>query len=242
MLMDSTLLALVAAHLVADFPLQPDWMVAHKRDPRVLLLHLVVIVVAAGVILGAAPWKPLAILAATHLAMDALKVYVLKDRLWTFLLDQAVHLAVLIGLAVAFPDIWRTGVWPWLFPDGQGLFLAGLALSSGLILNLSVGSIIIRKATARFYDQIRGHVRGLDKGGFYIGLLERALVMLLVLINQPAGVGFLITAKSILRFGDVKDSKQRKATEYIIIGTFMSFGWGLLTAALTQAAIKHWMG
>jgi len=64
--------------------------------------------------------------------------------------------------------------------------------------------------------------------------------MLLVLINQPAGVGFLITAKSILRFGDVKESAQRKLTEYIIIGTFLSFGWGLLIAALTQMALAHW--
>jgi hypothetical protein len=65
--------------------------------------------------------------------------------------------------------------------------------------------------------------------------------MLLILIGQPAGVGFLITAKSILRFGDVRDSSQRKLTEYIIIGTFMSFGWGLLVAVLTQLAMRHWL-
>jgi len=63
----------------------------------------------------------------------------------------------------------------------------------------------------------------------------------LILINQPAGVGFLITAKSILRFGDVKESHQRKLTEYVIIGTFLSFGWGLLIATITQLALKHWL-
>jgi hypothetical protein len=60
------------------------------------------------------------------------------------------------------------------------------------------------------------------------------------LIDQPAGVGFLMTAKSILRFGDVRDSSQRKHTEYVIIGTFMSFGWGLLIAVLMQLGIRHW--
>jgi hypothetical protein len=65
--------------------------------------------------------------------------------------------------------------------------------------------------------------------------------MILVLIRQAAGVGFLITAKSILRFGDVTDSRQRKRAEYIIIGTFMSFGWGLLIAALTHAGLQHWL-
>jgi hypothetical protein len=67
------------------------------------------------------------------------------------------------------------------------------------------------------------------------------ITLLLILIGQPAGVGFLITAKSILRFGDVRETSQRKMTEYIIIGTFMSFGWGLLIAVLTRIAFQHWL-
>ena len=34
-----TALALVTAHLLADFPLQTDWMVANKHRPAVLALH-----------------------------------------------------------------------------------------------------------------------------------------------------------------------------------------------------------
>lgn len=239
--MDKTLLALIAAHILADFPLQPNWMVARKREPLMLLLHLLVVVALAAVALGSTSAPLLAILAGTHLAMDALKTYVLKDKLSTFALDQAVHLAVIIGLALAFPTTWADGFWARLPTDGQKAYLVGLTLLSGLIVNLQVGAIVIRKAVTPFIAQTRTNIRGLDKGGLYIGWLERALVMLLILINQPAGVGFLITAKSILRFGDVKDSRSRKATEYIIIGTFMSFGWGLLAAALTQMAIKHWL-
>ena len=48
--------------------------------------------------------------------------------------------------------------------------------------------------------------------------MERILVMLLVLMEQPNGIGFLIAAKSILRFGEIKDANQRKVAEYIIIG------------------------
>lgn len=240
-MMDETLVALLAAHVVADFPLQPEWMVRRKRHPAVLLAHLAVTVAVAVVLLGAAPLPLLAILGATHLAMDAAKTFLLKDRLWAFALDQAVHLAVIAALAIAFPDSWRAGCWSRLPVDGQTAYLVILTLATGLILNLQVGAQVIRRATEGFVAQIRTTIRGLDKGGLYIGWLERGLVMLLVLTNQPAGVGFLITAKSILRFGDVKDSKSRKATEYIIIGTFMSFGWGLLVSALTQMTIKHWM-
>ncbi len=36
--------------------------------------------------------------------------------------------------------------------------------------------------------------------------------------------GFLIAAKSIFRFGDLSKAKDRKLTEYILIGTLLSFG------------------
>lgn len=65
--------------------------------------------------------------------------------------------------------------------------------------------------------------------------------MMFILIDQPTSIGFLIAAKSILRFGEIKDTSQRKVAEYIIIGTFLSFGWAILVAVLTQRTIKHWI-
>ena len=79
------------------------------------------------------------------------------------------------------------------------------------------------------------------RGGQYIGWLERSLVMMFILIDQPTSIGFLIAAKSILRFAEIKDTSQRKVAEYIIIGTFLSFGWAILVAVLTQRTIKHWI-
>lgn len=51
-------------------------------------------------------------------------------------------------------------------------------------------------------------------------------------------MGFLIAAKSILRFGEIKDARQRQEAESIIIGTFMSFGYGLLIAFLTRFLLQ----
>jgi hypothetical protein len=239
--MYETLLALLTAHLVADFPLQPDWMIRRKRNPLVLLLHGLVVTGTAALALGGWPAEVLAILVGTHLVMDAIKVYVLRDSLGSFTVDQVVHLAVIVALAVAFPVTFAHGAWAALPANAAAGYLVGLALLGGVIASLMVGAIVIRKATAPFTRQLSGDIAGLESGGTYIGWLERALVMLLILIGQPAGVGFLITAKSILRFGDVRDSSQRKLTEYIIIGTFMSFGWGLLIAVLTQLALQHWL-
>lgn len=82
---------------------------------------------------------------------------------------------------------------------------------------------------------------GLSSGGQTIGWLERALVLLFVLIGQPMGVGFVLAAKSILRFGDIKEAGQRKLAEYIIIGTFLSFGWALLVSHVVLHTLDYWL-
>ncbi|HCT43620.1 MAG TPA: hypothetical protein DF699_00235 [Phycisphaerales bacterium] len=64
--------------------------------------------------------------------------------------------------------------------------------------------------------------------------------MLIIMMGQPSGVGFLVAAKSILRFGDIKDGHQRRVAEYVIIGTFLSFGWAMLTAVLMVQTIEYW--
>ena len=101
---------------------------------------------------------------------------------------------------------------------------------------------MIAKAIQPFADEVGpADIQGLKSGGQYIGWLERSLVLVFVMIDQPTGIGFLIAAKSILRFGEIKEPSQRKVAEYIIIGTFMSFGWAVLIAALTKSTIAYWL-
>ena len=49
--------------------------------------------------------------------------------------------------------------------------------------------------------------------------------------------GFLIAAKSILRF-DSANRDDRMASEYIIIGTLASFGWAMAVAWATLALLS----
>ena len=239
--MGETLLALLAAHLVADFPLQPEQLLLRKKNPFVLGLHSTIVAVTAMLALGAWPVALILALLVAHAGMDALKVYVLRDGLGSFVADQLVHFVVIAGLALLFPQTFAHGWWCQLQGEWRSAYLVGLCLLSGAIASLFAGSVLIRKATAVFAEELEGEIRGLQNGGAYIGCLERALVLLLILAGQPAGVGFLITAKSILRFGDIREPRQRKLTEYIIIGTFMSFGWGMLVALLTQLGVQHWL-
>lgn len=221
--MIETFTALLAAHLLADFVLQTGWMVARKRGaglPAHAAMVLALTLAAAG------HWDrwELYALAAAHLAIDAGKSALppaRRDTLAAFLADQAAHLVTLIVTAALAPDLWHSGAWaglPWLLP-----LLAALA---GLIASTRAGGFAIGLLMRR-YDTA-ALPAGLPDGGRMIGLLERALIFLLVLVGQPAGIGFLIAAKSVLRFDTA--SKDQRAGEYVIIGTLASFGWALAAA------------
>ena len=71
----------------------------------------------------------------------------------------------------------------------------------------------------------------------YIGILERLFVFSFILTGHFEAIGFLLAAKSIFRFGDLKEAKDRKLTEYVLIGTLLSFGIALLTGFMVQFGI-----
>src|SRR5690606_41497419 len=68
----------------------------------------------------------------------------------------------------------------------------------------------------------------------YIGILERLLVFTFIVVNHWEGVGFMIAAKSVFRFSDLAEAKQRKLTEYVLVGTLLSFGIAVLTGVLVK--------
>jgi hypothetical protein len=60
-----------------------------------------------------------------------------------------------------------------------------------------------------------------------------------VIIGKWEGIGFLLAAKSIFRFGDLKEAKDRKLTEYILIGTLLSFGVAIMVGFITLELVKY---
>jgi hypothetical protein len=241
--MKETLLLAVTAHLVADFLLQPNWLASRKRNAWFLLLHAAIVGSTAAALLG--QWfHPLLLwITVSHLAIDAGKTYLTSDGLRSFLLDQGLHLAAVLAGAIAFPGAVPDGLWFQVLADAEqrAWLLRAATVASGLILCLPVGGILVSKTVKPLLSAEQFHqMKGVPNGGRIIGYLERSLVMLLIWIGQPAGIGFLVTAKSILRFGDIKDSENRQITEYVIIGTFLSFGWAILTSTLVQVVWGTW--
>lgn len=75
----------------------------------------------------------------------------------------------------------------------------------------------------------------LKRAGTLIGYLERVLILTFVLLQQWEGIGFLLTAKSILRFNDIKSAEQRSLSEYVLLGTLVSF---TVSIAIGLAVLK----
>jgi hypothetical protein len=241
--MAATFIAILTAHLLGYLLFQAGWLI--HRQPRIwpLVLHSGLVTSMSGLLLGSLHWQALLAIFLTHVLMDAIKAYFPAKPFTALPAGLFITLALLLGLACVFPAAANSGWWiAGLAPEVSGRYFAALTIVSGIVLCVPVGGNLIAALVSRFADELRDNeIAGLKRGGHYIGWLERFLVLLLLLMDQPNGIGFLIAAKSILRFGEIKDPSQRKVAEYIIIGTFLSFGWALLISALTQKALKHWM-
>ena len=98
---------------------------------------------------------------------------------------------------------------------------------------MSVSSVIIKIIITQWNPEgKKENDDSLAKAGRYIGILERLFVFIFVITNHWEAIGFLLAAKSVFRFGDLTSSKDRKLTEYILIGTLLSFGFAILLGVL----------
>ncbi len=228
---------LILAHLIGDFFLQPTSWVKENQNKKLkspkLYLHIVIHIGLLFLILwDLSKWPLILIIGISHFIIDALKLSLQKKntkRLF-FFLDQLLHLLVLIAVYYLF--IAQDVVLANLITE-QSLFL----ITCVLFLTLPV-SIIMKTIFLKWnISKITEGNESLKDAGKYIGILERVLVFVFVILNHWEAVGFLITAKSVFRFGDLRESKERKLTEYILIGTLISFGIAILIGLLFLYAI-----
>lgn len=245
----SLLLGLVLVHLLGDFALQPSrWvearLVRKVRSPQLYLhaaLHggLALAVLSAatlsratgaswGMVLGGA-----AMIAVSHAAIDLGKAYLSPARLRWFMLDQALHLLVLLGVWLAWLGSWQPllAFWQWLFtPPVLGIVVAYVLVTRPL-------SIVIALVIQRWSAQI-DNPGTLIAAGARIGMAERVLVLTLVLLDQLTAIGFLLAAKSVLRFGELRGAQDRKLTEYVLMGTLLSVSTAMVLGLLIRLVVE----
>jgi len=245
-------LALYLSHLVTDFLLQPERLVTAKRrgSPRAYIEHGGTHFFSALAFLGfAVPglWKSPALYLITfaltliHLAMDWAKLRLLQsgrieDGAATFLWDQFLHFFV-VGLA-AWP-IAR----PSLFTVTSNLRWLQLTIEKPLLLLVVYiavifgGGYVVRFLTRpllkRDIPDLGETPSEMQNAGLYIGWLERFVVLTALLLQSPATVGLILTAKSIARYPEMKSVR---FAEYFLIGTLLSMTIGMLGGLLLLKA------
>jgi hypothetical protein len=237
----SLLLRLLIAHLLTDFVLQPKAWVDDRKAKKIrstsLLWHVALTTLFAYVFSGlyGCWWIPL-IIFITHYIIDAIKSY-LPDNIYTFLADQAMHVLVIVLIWLLVANQWetaRTELCNIILNDNFWIIAFGYVFVTWPL------GILIGIATAKWRKNITTKKDAADEladAGKWIGICERALILTFVLTHQYTAIGFLMTAKSILRFGD-KDKDAEKKTEYILVGTLFSFASSALLGVLLSLLIK----
>ncbi|MFC3197881.1 DUF3307 domain-containing protein [Parapedobacter deserti] len=233
-------LKLLLAHILGDFCFQPDNWVADKRLHRYkssrLYIHIAVHAAVLAVLLSfdIAYWAGFLLILSTHYLIDLAKLYVenSKHAVRYFLLDQALHITVLIGVTHHYA--------PFDAAFAVSISASHWLLITALALAIFVPAVLIKMLIAQWRPQteetdqakrdslFRKDEESLIRAGRFIGILERLFVFIFVIIDHWEAVGFLLAAKSIFRFGDLRQGKDRKLTEYVLIGTLLSFGSAIL--------------
>ncbi len=226
------ILKLILAHLIGDFFLQPKTWVKDKEKKKLksiwLYVHVAIHIALMFLILWDLSYSVMILsIGILHFIIDALKLILQqkKNKRFLFFADQFFHLVTIFIFVYFFSE-------PRL--DLTFALNTHLLLLIICIVFLTMPTSIIMKIIFSKWNisKLTKDNESLKDAGTYIGILERLLVFIFIVVGHWEAVGFLITAKSVFRFGDLTASKERKLTEYILIGTLISFGIAIVISLL----------
>lgn len=236
-------LLLVFVHLVTDFYLQPKSWVQDRVDngykSKKLIWHSLMHAFVSLLVVFffiTKQWESLACVVLSvglsHWAIDMSKVWIESKlypgcenkyaKLFLFLGDQFLHIVVLVlialhasGINIDFNTIYDA-----VTPKHIAIVIGyTLALKPTSIV---IGLILDNYGLTSHRQSENDHKDGLPSGGEMIGYLERVLILTFLIKGEFAVIGFILTAKSILRFGELNNRKSHDLTEYVLLGSLLS--------------------
>ncbi|MDN3724069.1 DUF3307 domain-containing protein [Aequorivita sp. SDUM287046] len=165
------------------------------------------------------------IIASTHFLIDGFKRFLINNKTlgrYAFFIDQAVHLLVILVVVILFNK------WYGIDPNFNiQINFKYLLIMTAYLICLKPANIFIKEVFLATEIQVTSD-NEMPNAGKVIGVLERLLTLTLIIVSQYSAVGFLIAAKSILRYGNNETLK----TEYVLIGTMLSFGIAVIAGIL----------
>jgi Protein of unknown function (DUF3307) len=243
-------LAIYLAHLLTDFVFQTHRLVERKRHRKFsayaahgIIHYLAAITIVGfvmrGSILSLRTHLVLGALVLIHLLIDLAKMELARmrpifDGSAAYVSDQVLHLltivlaAYLLLPAMRFADL---AAWLANIRNIPNKFLAVPVVYVAVVFG---GGYLIRFLTRSLAEGVKSHApdkanEQLQNAGLYIGWLERFLVVTSLLLQSPATVGLILTAKAIARYPEFKSER---FAEYFLIGTLLSISVALVGGAL----------
>ena len=248
-------LAIYLSHLLTDFIFQTHHLVEQKRRGKAAayglhgIIHYLSAIAVTGFVLHGSFFSlrtHLVIIALTiiHLLIDLGKIklalnYPACDGSIAYVTDQLLHFltvgfaAALLSPGVPFRELIVALQNVRAIPNR---FLAVPVIYIAVVFG---GGYLIRLLVRSLAESVKSHSpekanEQLQNAGLYIGWLERFLVVTALLVQSPATVGLILTAKSIARYPEFKSER---FAEYFLIGTLLSISMALLGGAVLAKLI-----
>ena len=235
-------LQLLCAHIVADFYLQSYEICMHKMQLQTgqgwmcQIGHAFVHGLLAYIFVSDwTNWLLPLLVVVSHLMIDILKDICLSKIQYQpsdiksnwecvlFVIDQALHILVIWILLKYVNIAENTVICNILDTKIMSYFVAYLIV-------VKPTSILVGKFAQR-WQNVLSDSKGLHDAGMWIGYAERILALTFMLLGTYEALGFLIAAKSLLRFQET----DTKRTEYVLIGTLLSFGVAVLLGVIINS-------
>lgn len=190
------------------------------------------------------PFVSIMIIIICHFIIDFIKSLIiiyfpdLKDNLWIFLLDQISHIFIISLVFLKNNNHINE------FDNKSKILIIIIIFLlstyvSGIFIKILI-KFISRKE--KFFNEeiiINNAIRdsGAKNGGFIIGILERTFILVIMILNQPSIIGFVLAVKSVARFKKLEDEN---FAEYFIIGTFISFIIAIISGRIIYLLLKSY--
>lgn len=225
------LLRLLLAHLLSDFVFQSD-QVSNGKQGQTRMKYVYQLwhgsTHALIAYLFVSDWSnwiiPLVVLV-SHTLMDYIKVEYMKKDAVSFIIDQLVHIITIVVLWLSLLDDNELLCHDFFIIEWNNSNILIVAMAYLLVLKPT--SVFLSLFIKRWTPSVK-EWKSLPSAGKCIGYLERILILTFILTENTEGLGFLLAAKSIFRFGELSKAQDIKTTEYVLIGTFASFTIAIL--------------
>lgn len=165
-----------------------------------------------------------------HLLVDGIQCLCeKKHNSNTFIIIESVYITLLIMVSYVFA---KRGMMleeiSW-FKD----FFDTVNVSERMLCKWILGLLIIHRPANQLIQNLIPNYKPENKDdnrekkndkniGRVIGTVERAIMLILIYMNQYAAIGLVLTAKSIARYDKI--TKEKDFAEYYLLGTLISLG------------------